>query len=227
MIRTRGLTRVFGRGGAPTVALKDVDLDIGGHGSVAIQGPSGGGKSTLLSILGLLDEPTSGQVWLQEHRVDQLSARQKRLLRNRQIGWIFQNFNLVGTMNALHNVILPLRFNPDVDARDRGRLGRQALERVGLADKAHALPQELSGGQQQRVAIARALVAGPRLVLADEPTGNLDSATSEQIMTLLLDQVAEGATLIVVTHDAGVAARCDRRLEIHDGQVSSAGGHAG
>jgi putative ABC transport system ATP-binding protein len=219
LLRTQGLGRVFDRGAAPTIALDQVDLEIAAASSVAIIGPSGGGKSTLLSLIGLLDKPTRGRIWLQNHAVDELTERQKRLLRNSQIGWVFQNFNLIGTMTALENVVLPLRYNPKIKRSEYAERGHRVLQQVGLEDKAHAYPEQLSGGQQQRVAIARALVTQPRLILADEPTGNLDSHTSEQIISLLLSLVDDGTTLIVVTHDPDIAQRCDRRINLKDGRV--------
>lgn len=223
MIRTHQLTRIFNRGPNQVVAVNRVDLEIEAGHSVAIQGPSGSGKSTLLSILGLLDDATSGEVWFRDHAVSQLSSRQKRLLRNAQLGWIFQNFNLIGNMDVLENVTLPLRYNPEIEPREYRDRGMRVLDQVGLGDKAGSRPAELSGGQQQRVAIARALVQQPRLLLADEPTGNLDSETSDRILRLLLELANAGTTLLLVTHDNQIAEQCQRRLRMIDGCLTDAG----
>lgn len=220
MIRAHQLTRIFDRGPNRVVAVNEVDLEIEEGQSVAIQGPSGSGKSTLLSILGLLDDATSGEVWFHGQAISGLSSRQKRLLRNGQLGWIFQNFNLIGNMDVLENVTLPLRYNPEVRSKEYRYRGLRVLNQVGLQDKANAQPAELSGGQQQRVAIARALVQQPSVLLADEPTGNLDSETGDRILGLLLDLVDSGTTLFVVTHDDQVAAHCQRRIHMLDGRVA-------
>jgi len=220
MIGTHQLTRIFNPGPNQVVAVNRVDLEIGAGQSVAIQGPSGSGKSTLLSILGLLDDATFGEVRFRNQAISELSSHQKRLLRNSQLGWIFQNFNLIGNMSVLENVTLPLRYNPEIKPGDYSARGMRILEQVGLRDKAASRPAELSGGQQQRVAIARALVQQPRLLLADEPTGNLDSETGDRILGLLLDLVNSGTTLLVVTHDDQVAMRCQRRIRMIDGRLA-------
>lgn len=200
--------------------LKDINLTIEDGESIAILGPSGSGKSTLLSIIGLLDEPCSGEYLLREQNVTSLSRKQKSQLRNQHIGWIFQNFNLIASMTVLENVVQPMRFHRDIKAKDYIARAKKVLEKVGLADKLDSTPDKLSGGQQQRVAIARALVNDPALILADEPTGNLDQKTGEEVMNLLLSLSKKGTTLLVVTHDEKVAACCQRKIHILDGQVS-------
>lgn len=200
--------------------LKDINLTIEDGESIAILGPSGSGKSTLLSIIGLLDEPCSGEYLLRKQNVSSLSRKQKSQLRNQHIGWIFQNFNLIASMTVLENVVQPMRFHRDIKAQDYIARAKKVLEKVGLADKLESTPDKLSGGQQQRVAIARALVNDPALILADEPTGNLDQKTGEEVMNLLSSLSEKGTTLLVVTHDEQVAACCQRKIRILDGQVS-------
>jgi len=219
LLCARAVSRVFDRGRVHTVALDGINLAIDAGESVAIQGPSGSGKSTLLSLLGLLDVPSQGEIFLRGQRVGDLTRRQQRLLRNRQIGWVFQNFNLIGNLNALENITLPLRYDADATRKTYAERGRVQLERVGLSSKAGSRPNELSGGEQQRVAIARALVNIPQLLLADEPTGNLDSASGSAIMDLLLGLVDSGTTLVVVTHDDAIASRCHRRVRLIDGRI--------
>ncbi|MEC8328225.1 MAG: ABC transporter ATP-binding protein [Pseudomonadota bacterium] len=200
--------------------LKDINLTIVDGESIAILGPSGSGKSTLLSIIGLLDEPCSGEYLLRKQNVTSLSRHQKSQLRNQHIGWIFQNFNLIASMTVLENVVQPMRFNRDIKPQDYIARAKKVLEEVGLADKLESTPDKLSGGQQQRVAIARALVNDPALILADEPTGNLDQKTGEEVMNLLMSLSKKGTTLLVVTHDEQIAACCQRKIRILDGQVS-------
>jgi len=223
LLRAHMVSRVFDQSRVHTVALDDVNLCISAGESVAIQGPSGSGKSTLLSLLGLLDVPSHGEIFLCGEPVGKLTRRQQRLLRNRQIGWVFQNFNLIGNLDALENVTLPLRYDANAAGQAYADRGMAQLKTVDLAGKAKSHPNELSGGEQQRVAIARALINNPQLLLADEPTGNLDSASGNAIMDLLLGLVDSGTTLVVVTHDDLIASRCQRRVQLRDGRIVHAG----
>lgn len=222
LIRLEQLQHSFFQGKLEQRVLSDISLTITDSESVAITGPSGSGKSTLLSILGLLDNAPRGHYYLRSQEVNSLSREQRSLVRNRHIGWIFQNFNLIGDMTALENVALPLRFNQDIPSRHYQQRATEVLERVGLADKLNFLPGELSGGQQQRVAIARALVNRPGLILADEPTGNLDSSTGQSIVDLLLQLSSEGAAVVMVTHDPAVASQCQRAIHLIDGKIDHA-----
>jgi putative ABC transport system ATP-binding protein len=199
-------------------ALRGVDLMIHRGEYAAIMGPSGSGKSTLMNILGCLDTPDEGRYWLGEELVSTMRDSQLAHLRNRAIGFVFQTFALLPRATALQNVELPLVY-ARMPRRDRLRRAEEALERVGLSDRAKHRPGELSGGQRQRVAIARALVTNPSLLLADEPTGNLDTATGEEILALFDDLHRAGNTVIVVTHDAGIAGRARRVLRVRDGMV--------
>lgn len=219
LIRLQQVNKEFGPVKNKTVALQPLDLSIAQGECLAITGASGSGKSTLLSILGLLDSPSSGEYWLKQHPVAALSRSQLSQLRNQHIGWVFQNFNLIGEMTVLENVALPLRFNPDIASGRYVELARAQLEKVGLSEKLNSRVSELSGGQQQRVAIARALVNQPSLLLADEPTGNLDSTTGQSIMNLLLQLSAEGSTVVIVTHDPAIAAQCSRQIKLRDGAL--------
>lgn len=201
--------------GDEVAALRDVSLDIAAGQTVAVIGPSGSGKSTLLHILGGMDRPTSGEVRVGRHRLDLLKPRDLTLYR-RDVGFVFQKYHLLPALTALDNVVAPLL--PRRSAFDRRARAQALLDAVGLGDRAKAMPSQLSGGQQQRVAIARALIASPSLLLADEPTGGLDSATGHDVMTLMLRLANErGSTLVVVTHNADVASMCSRTLEMHDG----------
>lgn len=219
LIRLNNIGRTFGQGAGKLDALSDISLEVADGESLAIEGTSGSGKSTLLSIIGLLDQETSGDYFLRAHQVTGLTAKQKSVLRNRHIGWIFQNFNLINDMTAIENVALPLRYDSSAPSAEYVERAANALERVGLSAKMKSRPNELSGGQQQRVAIARALVNKPSLLLADEPTGNLDSKTSGSIVDLLLELQNEGTTVILVTHDAAVAGRCQRKIRLEDGRL--------
>lgn len=219
LIALNGVHKTFDQSVNQAV-LKDINLTIVDGESIAILGPSGSGKSTLLSIIGLLDEPCSGEYLLRKQNVTSLSRHQKSQLRNQHIGWIFQNFNLIASMTVLENVVQPMRFNRDIKPQDYIARAKKVLEEVGLADKLESTPDKLSGGQQQRVAIARALVNDPALILADEPTGNLDQKTGEEVMNLLMSLSKKGTTLLVVTHDEQTAACCQRKIRILDGQVS-------
>jgi putative ABC transport system ATP-binding protein len=220
LLRVEGLRREYRMGGETVAALHGLDLVIERNEYVAIMGPSGSGKSTLMNILGCLDTPTAGEYWLADRRVSRLSDLELARARNREIGFVFQTFNLLARATALKNVELPLVYS-GVKSRERRRRATEALERVGLGDRILHRPNELSGGQRQRVAIARALVTRPALILADEPTGNLDSKTGEEVLALFAALHAEGQTLIVVTHDAEVAAHAQRRIVLRDGAVAS------
>lgn len=202
----------------PLHVLKDINLDIDRGELVSIMGASGSGKSTLLNILGILDNYDSGEYHLDGVLIKDLSENRAAELRNRLIGFVFQSFNLISYKNAVENVALPL-FYQGVSRRKRNALAMEQLERMGLADRAHHLPGELSGGQKQRVAIARALITKPSIILADEPTGALDSTTSRDVMNLFRELNAEGMTIIIVTHDPGVGAATNRIIRISDGRI--------
>ena len=220
LIRFRGVTRVYGRGPASLVALNGVDLDIMPRDFVAVMGPSGSGKSTSMNIMGCLDAPTSGEYIVAGRHVERLSRDQRARLRRRYIGFVFQGFNLLARTSALENVELPLLYRGESSAVRR-RLAGEALESVGLAGWEHHTPSELSGGQQQRVAIARAIVTSPALLLADEPTGNLDTERSREVMELLVRLNARSAvTIVMVTHNATMAAYARRVIHFVDGRIS-------
>jgi len=218
MIVTRHLQRDYDMGGEVVHALRDVDLVIRKNEFVAIMGPSGSGKSTLMNLIGCLDSPTHGEYWLNGHRVSELGDDELARIRNKEIGFVFQTFNLLPRATALHNVELPLIY-AGLGSRDRRELALEALTRVGLSDRVQHRPNELSGGQRQRVAIARALVNQPSIVLADEPTGNLDSGTSEEILQLFEALYREGQTILLVTHESDIAAHARRQVHLKDGRV--------
>ncbi|HEY9504492.1 MAG TPA: ABC transporter ATP-binding protein [Gemmatimonadales bacterium] len=220
VIRIRELGREYRMGSERILALRGVTLEIHRNEYVAIMGPSGSGKSTMMNVLGCLDTPTAGEYWLNGQEVSRLSDDALARVRNREIGFVFQTFNLLPRATALHNVELPLVY-AGVRARERRERAATALERVGLTDRMQHRPNELSGGQRQRVAIARALVNQPSILLADEPTGNLDSVTSEEIMEVFAALHAAGQTVIMVTHEADIAAHAQRRILLRDGQVES------
>ena len=220
VIRVRDLTRAYEMGTERILALQGVNLDIGRNEYVAIMGPSGSGKSTMMNLLGCLDTPTGGEYWLNGEEVSRLSDDALARVRNREIGFVFQTFNLLPRATALHNVELPLVY-AGVGGRERRQRALEALERVGLADRVHHRPNELSGGQRQRVAIARALVNRPSILLADEPTGNLDSVTSEEIMAVFAGLHRAGQTVIMVTHEPDIAAHAERTVVLRDGRVES------
>ena len=218
VIEAKNLTKVYKMGEMEVHALRGVSLQIAHGEIVAIMGPSGSGKSTLMNIIGCLDRPTDGEYYLDGELVSKLSDDQLATIRNRKVGFVFQTFNLLSRATALANVELPLRYAGVVHGRRD--LARQALDSVGLADRVTHRPSELSGGQQQRVAIARALINEPAIVMADEPTGNLDSKSGSEIMELLLSLNREhGTTLIIVTHDPDIATQSQRIIRIRDGMV--------
>ena len=221
VIRTVGLTRDYPMGGEVVRALRGVDLEIPRNEFIAIMGPSGSGKSTLMNLIGCLDTPTAGQYWLAGTEVSRMSDDELARVRNRQIGFVFQTFNLLPRASSLHNVELPLIY-AGLKARDRRAKAEGALAAVGLADRMEHKPAELSGGQRQRVAIARALVTEPSIILADEPTGNLDSTTSEEIMKVFEElHRTSGQTIVMVTHEADIAKHAERVVTLHDGRISS------
>ncbi|MEL7666806.1 MAG: ABC transporter ATP-binding protein [Actinomycetota bacterium] len=210
------VTKTYHLSGLDVPVLAGVNLEVTQGEYVALMGPSGSGKSTLMNIIGLLDEPTSGSYMLDGEDASRLDDVRRAALRNRTIGFVFQTFNLLPKMNALQNVELPLHYSGTTDGRERARA---LLERVGMADRLDHLPQQLSGGQRQRVAIARALVNDPALMLADEPTGNLDSRTGREIMDLFDELHGQGRTVVLVTHDAEIAARAGRIVRLRDGLI--------
>lgn len=218
LIHLDGVKKIFFTDEVETHALAGVHLDIKNGEYVSIAGPSGCGKSTLLSILGLLDSPTEGAYQLAGNAVQGLNLADRARIRNRDIGFIFQSFNLIGDLTVFENVELPLTYR-GMRAADRGTRVNEALEKVGMAHRARHLPSQLSGGQQQRVAVARALVGKPQILLADEPTGNLDSRNGEAVMDLLRELHKGGATICMVTHDQRFARHADRTIHLFDGRV--------
>ncbi len=214
---TENLSKSYPMGRGQVHALRGVSLRLEAGEFVALMGASGSGKSTLLHLLGCLDTPTSGRYWLAGQDAAALSGNARALLRNQTIGFIFQNFNLLPRLSALENVALPLLYRRD--SQDARKIAAACLRRVGLAQRSAHQPNELSGGERQRVAIARALASSPTLLLADEPTGNLDSVTSSEIMHLLVDLNQEGRTILMVTHDASIAAYAQRTLMMQDGRI--------
>ena len=216
----RDVTKTYVLGADTVHALRGITLDIATNEYVAIMGPSGSGKSTLMHLIGCLDVPTSGSYWLEGHMVAEMSESQLAEIRNRRIGFVFQTFNLIPRANIFHNVELPLVYGGMRKAKRRA-LAENAIERVGLADRMRHKPNELSGGQRQRVAIARALVYNPSIILADEPTGNLDSKTGDEIMALFDELHGAGQTIILVTHEEYIAKHAQREIRLRDGSIES------
>lgn len=219
-VQTRNLQKIYKMGEVEVKALAGVDLTIPQNAFSLIMGPSGSGKSTLLYLLGGLDRPTIGQISINGKEIDELDENELAVYRRQWVGFIFQSFNLIPSMTALENVALPMRFMHS-SRRKRHERARELLDKVDLSDRAHHKPTELSGGQQQRVAIARALVNDPRLILADEPTGNLDTASGESIMELLAKLHADGATVLVVSHDTRLRNYATRVIQILDGRIAA------
>ena len=220
VILTHKLTREYHMGAEVVHALRGVDIQIKKNEFVACMGPSGSGKSTLMNLIGCLDTPTSGEYWLNGQQVSDLTDDELARIRNKEIGFVFQTFNLLPRADALHNVELPLIY-AGMSSRERRERAMAMLDKVGLGDRMEHSPAQLSGGQRQRVAIARALINHPAILLADEPTGNLDSTTSEDIMRLFDALHADGQTIIVVTHEPDIAGHADRVITLHDGVISS------
>jgi putative ABC transport system ATP-binding protein len=220
VIRTEALAKMYQMGAEEVHALRGIDVEIRKGEYVAIMGPLGSGKSTLMNLIGCLDSPSSGRYWLAGRLVSELDDDELAYIRNKEIGFVFQTFNLLPRATALHNVELPLIYN-GTPAEERIERAKKALERVDLVPRMHHKPNELSGGQRQRVAIARALVNNPSIVLADEPTGNLDSKTGEEIMSLFANLHGQGNTIILVTHEMDIAQHAHRVIFIRDGKIAS------
>lgn len=218
LIEVRDVYKIYNPGENQVNALDGVSITINDGEFVAIIGQSGSGKSTLMNMLGLLDTPTSGEYYINGHLVDDLTDDEMSVIRNEQIGFIFQGFNLIASLSALENVELPLVYR-GMKKEERRKISQQALERVGLGSRMHHLPAELSGGQQQRVAVARAIAARPPVILADEPTGNLDTRSTKEVMSILHELKNEGRTVIVITHDNEIAEEAERVIRIRDGKV--------
>jgi putative ABC transport system ATP-binding protein len=223
LIEIEGLTKVFYTDEIETHALAGVHMRIDKGEYVAISGPSGCGKSTLLSIIGLLDTPTGGTYTLNSHSVENFNFSQRSRIRNQEIGFIFQSFNLIGDLTVYENVELPLTYRSGMSSAERKRRVQESLERVSMAHRIRHYPSQLSGGQQQRVAVARALAGSPSILLADEPTGNLDSRNAEAVMELMQNLHREGATICMVTHDPRFARHADRQIHLFDGKVVAEG----
>jgi putative ABC transport system ATP-binding protein len=216
LIHLESITKVYGEGDGAVAALREFSLTVAAGESLAVMGPSGSGKSTLMNILGCLDTPTSGSYWFAGQDVSRLNETELAHVRNRRIGFVFQQFQLLSKLSAWRNVELPLLYR---NVRDRRSLALQALEQVGLANRVNHRPSQLSGGQQQRVAIARALVTNPDLILADEPTGNLDTASSRDVLAVLHELNEQGRTIVIITHDPEVAPVAKRTVHMRDGRL--------
>jgi putative ABC transport system ATP-binding protein len=220
IIETQGLTKTFGTNGVAVHALRGIDLEVSRGEFVALIGPSGSGKSTLMAILGCLDSPTSGSYRFDGEQVDGLSGSELARIRNEKIGFVFQQYNLLPKASVVRNVELPMLY-AGVARKERRRRALELLELVGIPEKAKVLPAALSGGQRQRVAIARALANEPAMLLADEPTGALDSHTGHEVLELFADLHRQGNTILIVTHDLSIAAMAERRIELHDGLIKA------
>lgn len=218
MIKIINLTKIFRTESVQTTALNEVSLEISQGEFVAIMGPSGCGKSTLLNMIGLLDNPTSGELWFMDQEVSRYSENDRTDLRNGNLGFVFQSFNLIDELTVFENVELPLLY-AGVSTRERVKRVNEALERMQIAHRTEHYPQQLSGGQQQRVAIARAIVTNPRIILADEPTGNLDSTNGNEVMNLLKELNRDGATVVMVTHSEENAREAERIIQMMDGYI--------
>lgn len=221
IIKTQGLTKTYGSNGAAVHALRGIDMQVSRGEFIALIGPSGSGKSTLMAILGCLDQPTGGTYALDGQQVESLAGRELAQIRNEKIGFVFQQYNLLPKASVLRNVELPMLY-AGVARRQRRQRALALLEKVGIPDKAKVLPAALSGGQRQRVAVARALANEPALLLADEPTGALDSKTGHEVLELFAELHRQGNTIIIVTHDLSIAAMAQRQVEIHDGLIKIA-----
>ena len=220
VIHLSNITRIYEMGAEQVHALEGISLEVARNEYVAVMGPSGSGKSTLMNIVGCLDTPTSGLYELNGINVSEMNDNELAKIRNTEIGFVFQTFNLLARSDALHNVELPLIY-AGIPAAERKRRAKETLEHVGLGDRIHHRPNELSGGQRQRVAVARALVTRPSIILADEPTGNLDSKTGEEIMALFEDLHHAGNTIILVTHEADIAEHANRAIRLRDGHIET------
>lgn len=220
VIKTTNIIKTFDLGEVKVRALRGVDLEVYEGDFVAIMGHSGSGKSTFMNIIGCLDVPTSGEVYIDDKNVANYSRDMLAAIRNKKIGFVFQSYNLLSRTTALENVELPLLYNPDTSGEKREELSKEALKKVGLGDRLSHLSNQLSGGQQQRVAIARALVNNPLVILADEPTGNLDTRTSFEIMEIFQELNEQGKTIVIVTHETDIARMCKRNIVFKDGKVT-------
>ena len=225
IVSLRSVSRTYRMDGVAVSAVRDVSFDIFRGEILAIMGPSGSGKSTLMNMIGLLDRPSDGAIYLDGGDVADLPDDKRSALRARSIGFVFQSYNLLARHNAVENVALPLVYC-GIRRKERIQRAQQCLEAVGMLHRAHHFPRQLSGGEQQRVAIARALAASPSIVLADEPTGALDSRTGSEILALFHELHDSGQTIVVITHDAGVAAQCERTIRLHDGRIVADETHA-
>jgi putative ABC transport system ATP-binding protein len=221
LIRARGLTKVYRMGRVDVPALRGVDLDVRAGEYVAIMGPSGSGKSTLMHILGCLDRPSTGEYRLDGKDVSRLGGRELARVRNRKVGFVFQTFNLMPRLTVDENVALPLKYRGGLSRKERRAIARRLLDRLGLTDRVGHRPDELSGGQCQRVAIARALIGEPAILMADEPTGNLDSKAGRDVLATFDELHEAGHTILLVTHDPNVAAHAERVIEVSDGRVTN------
>ena len=221
MIELAGVEKVYRTDRIETLALSNINLSVDKGEFISVMGPSGSGKSTLLNVIGLLDEPTGGEVSLNGRHINTYADRYVARIRNEEVGFIFQTFHLIADLNVVDNVEIPLLYRRGLSGKERRRMALEALDRVGLSSRLRHFPAQLSGGQQQRVAVARAIVARPQILLADEPTGNLDSHMGNEIMAILDDLNEEGTTIVMVTHDQGLADRTRRTVRLFDGRQVS------